>query len=287
MLMKRTIPIVLAILAAMPFTLDKIGGRPIIEGYETGFRSSSSVFSDGKKLDLSIDPANRRIECKLFLLFNSSTRPVVSTSSKSDSLLANTISSGNKTGWVEITNFVKDSLGNKYFNWNIDFNLILQFDSPKINMSDLTIEDWEIDVKGEQYDSLGRQRRRRILFWCSIVFILAAVILVSYEKLAESKEKLAINSNLIIISIIASVEAENRKSTKNMRLLLKKVLLQSLSVNTALKSLGSKEDYDGMAFFFEASDQFIQMLDGILDQLNDYREKVPKKDLLQGHSINK
>ena len=181
------------------------------------------------------------------------------------------------TRWLDI--FKPNAAGDKAkFIWPSGVPVEVSWEGP--SLASTGVQDWNIYLKGEPFDSASRAKWRLVLNWAIGLLLVLAVIPPVYELWAGPPPKPPMSAEACILNLIEQVTGSDRAHTKRLRQFLQLVLIKKLPVKDALKSLGlDLRKSETKQLFFMASGQFRARYKALQDGINEYSDLIRWNDV--------
>lgn len=142
-----------------------------------------------------------------------------------------------------------------------------------------TVTDWRVSLKSGRYDSQGRARGREIWWWVSMALLGVAMLAAAMSAIPRVEQ--ATSAEIVehaLKGLIASVEGDSPSETRQLRKLLRKVLLHLAPVSEALASvLGKKAAMSARhRLFYKARDRMLSRLDPLVEDFQSARARLAR-----------
>jgi hypothetical protein len=264
----KRIAVGLGAIALLLLGLDKIAGKPILPGRDTGFAWRAEGPANTQRLVLTSDAGDLTCVIELKAAGPDSAWNA-SLSSGAPLALAHS-ASGN--GETLVTLSAAGKPPREKFLWPSGIDILL---SPARNPSSaLSVVDWTVYVTNDAYDSLARSKRRTIWRWICVFLLFIGLASAAHEALAKSETTAApFTAQDCVVILIASVEGRNGEETKRMQTVLRKVLLEEVKVRYAIDTI-PLSPIERQALWFRARARFLERLTSILVGLDKYKVRV-------------
>src|ERR1039458_8375240 len=177
----KKIAVVSGAIALVVLGLDKIAGKPLLPGRDTGFEWRIDSSSTTPRLVLATDAGD--LSCIVQLKVGSQGSLWNASLSNGTPLTVSQNSSG--AGQTVIILSAQAKPPQEKFLWpsGIDILVSPEHDPP----NGLSVADWTIYVTNDAYDSLARSKWRRIWRWICIGLFLFGLVSIGHEALAKSQ----------------------------------------------------------------------------------------------------
>jgi hypothetical protein len=246
--------------SALMLGLTQIGGTPIYKGYNTGFTTSLDS-SSNSTLTITTDAGD--LTCWVKLRLPSHSQALSATLSTGTPLYVYQHSMQDADQWIAIV--AEGQKREEKFKW--PSGAILSLTSA--NGGSLTPNDWQVYLSEQAFDSKGRATWRNIVFGFSVFFLLLSLAGGTLEALQRGKEEHtnSFTHEHCLNELILSSEGSSSQEAEWMRSILKKVLLQTVSVADAIGPipLGKEKKW---ALWFKTRNQFRLRLERLITDLN-------------------
>lgn len=256
----RVVLIVLAAPSALLLGLTQLGGTPIYKGYNTGFTTTPDG-SQNSTMTMTTDAGDLTCWVKLRLPFRSQ-----ALSAKLSTGTPLRVYQHNMQGadqWIAIV--ADGDKPEEKFNWPSGAVLFLT----STNGESIIPNDWQIYLSEQAFDSKARARWRNVVFGFSIFLLLLSLAGVTLEALQRGKNAriTSLTHEDCLAGLIMSSEGGSSQETEWMRSILRKVLLQTVSVADAIAPIPLPKDKK-WALWFKTRNQFRLRLDRLINDLN-------------------
>lgn len=256
----RRLLIGLAAPSALMLGLTQLGGTPIYKGYNTGF---TSTLHNSANSTLAIGTDAGDLTCWIRLRVPSHSQSFSANLSTGTPLHVYQHSIQDTDQWIAIV--AEGQKREAKFEWPSGAVLSLT----ATNGESITPHDWQVYLSDQAFDSKDRARWRNIVFGFSVFFLLLALAGGTFEAFAKDKDELpeSFTHERCLTALIMSSEGASSQETKWMRSILKKVLLEAVSVVDAIAPIPLRKDKK-WALWFKTQNQFRLRLDRLITDLN-------------------
>ena len=249
---------------AVPFggliTLTQLGGSPIYKGSDTGF-DARPADGGSSKLALSTDSGDLQCLIKLRLPLRSQSFSASLSGGTPLSVYQESVQDGNQ--WVAIS--AEGPKREEKFHWPSGATLYLT----TTNGVSFVPSDWRVYLANQPYDSKDRAIWRKIAVIFSLVFLCLSLTGGILEGLARAKEepRPSFTHERCLNELIMGTEGASEAETEWMRSILRKVLLETMSVADALTPI-PLNNVDKWQLWFRTRKQFRSRLKKLITDLN-------------------
>ena len=249
---------------AVPFgglvTLTQLGGSPIYKGFDTGFDVRPADVSNSK-LAISTDSGDLQCWIKLRLPLRSQSFSAHLSGGTPLSVYQESVQ--DDVQWVAIS--AGGPKREEKFHWPSGATLYLN----TTNGVSVMPSDWRVYLAGQAYDSKGRAMWRKIALVSSLFFLGLFLTGGILEGLARAKEEppASFTHERCLIELIMGTEGTSEQETAWMRTILRKILLETMSVADALAPI-PLNNIDKWQLWFRTRKQFRSRLEKLITDLN-------------------
>ena len=260
----KKIAIFLGAIALVVLGLDKIAGKPLLPGRDTGFEWHLDTSTSSPRLVLATDAGD--ISCVVELKIRSQVSPWIANLSNGVALTVTQSALGPGETIIVLSAPAKST--QEKFVWPSSINVLV---TPGRNsQGGLSISDWTVFVNNDAYDSLSRSKLRTIWRWICGVLLFFGLVSIGHEALAKSETGPPFTAQVCVGILIDSVEGQDAVETKRMHTVLKKVLLEEVKVRHALGHI-PLSPVEKQALWFRARSRFLDRLSSIINGLAEYQ----------------
>jgi hypothetical protein len=243
--------------AAALLGLTQLGGTPLYKGYNTGFTATTD--SANQKLAISNESSDLMCWVKLRLPLH--VQLLSANLSSGTSLSVYQEAAQDADQWIAIV--AEGQKREEKFKWPSGSILFLTTNGGTVIPSD-----WRVYLSDQAFDSKGRARWRNIAFGFSVVFLFLSLAGLISEGLEKWKDEPATSftHERCLIELIMSTEGGSQQETEWMQSILRKVLLQTISVGDALAPIPLAKDAK-LVLWFRTRNQFRFRLERLITDL--------------------
>lgn len=256
----RRLLMILAAPSAAILGLTQLGGTPLYKGYDTGF-TVTAADSSGSKLAISTDAGDLTCWIRLRLPLHSRSLSVNLSNGTALSVYQESVQDGHQ--WIAIV--AEGQKPQEKFKWPSGALLFITSTSGASNAP----SDWRVYLSDQTFDSKDRARWRTTAFALSVVFFFLFLAGGTLEAVAKLKDEptSSFTHERCLIELIMSTEGSSSQETQWMQSILRKVLLQTVSVADALAPIPLKKNAK-LVLWFKTRNQFRVRLERLITDLN-------------------
>jgi hypothetical protein len=175
----KNISLVLGAIVLLVLGLDKIAGRPLVPGHDTGFEWRGQGFTQGPRIVLSTDAGD--ITCVVELRINSRA-PAWTAALSNNAQLAVSEESLDAQGSLVFLS-AQGKAAKEKFVWPSGVNILVLPDHGQ--SGDISVDDWKVYLSNDTYDSRSRSEVRKVWRRICLVLFVFGLISAGYSALAK------------------------------------------------------------------------------------------------------
>jgi hypothetical protein len=256
----RRVLMVLGAPAAALLGLTQLGGTPLYKGYNTGLTATPLTNSVNQKLAISTDSGDLMCWVKLRLPLHAQSLSATLSNGSPLSVYQESVQDADQ--WVAIV--AEGQKREEKFKWPSGAILFVT-----TNGGSAMPSDWRVYLSDQAFDSKDRARWRSIAFSFSVVFLFLSLAGLIFEGLEKRREEptTSFTHERCLNELIMSTEGGSSQETEWMRSILRKVLLQTVTVADAIAPIPLQKG-EKWALWFKTRNQFRLRLERLITDLN-------------------
>ena len=266
---KPRIAFVLSTLVAVVTGLDKIGGMPIAPGPDTHFRVTS-VPGAWPTWRLESDKGN--LTCFVELVVQCSRPDLAIVTARvlpGDELGVQAEST--PSGHLRTVLESKAPAGTRMFDWPAGSPIEVCFEG--LESAEPQLVDWTLFLADDEADTRSKATWRSSWRWISLIALLISVPAALITGWPREKPEVTDPATRCVVDIIEGVEGVDAKDTERIRVLLRKVCLESAPLSEAWEAAGVTGSVERVRIWRRARERFSARLEALILALID-RQKA-------------